>query len=289
MADVFDLSQQIIYAEEFGKENYKFFQDNIDLGVGSWMNDLSPLIDENCRKAITCALDDSKKVIEVVRYLVKQNDIEKYKMFIDIWKKHAPAKATQFETALLKRIEDQNAINSNPNSYLKRTECENSIKPNSYLKRTECENSIKPNSYLKRTECENSIKPNSYLKRTECENSIKSSSKPKPLLKVIADQYSNPLLVIIENQNPINPKPLLNKIDVQNQFSLYSLYQGLPKGVFITYYKGVFITYYKGVFITYNKGVFITYNKGVFLTYNKGVFITYNKGVFITYNNYAFW
>ena len=243
MADVFDLSQQIIYAEEFGKENYKFFQDNIDLGVGSWMNDLSPLIDENCRKAITCALDDSKKVIEVVRYLVKQNDIEKYKMFIDIWKKHAPAKATQFETALLKRIEDQNAINSKPNSYLKRTECENSIKSSS--------------------------NPNPLLK-------VIADQFSNPLLVIIENQNPinpKPLLNKIDVQNPFSLYSLYQGLP-KGVFITYN------KGVFITYNKGVFITYNKGVFITYNKGVFITYNKGVFITYNKGVFITYNNYAF---------
>ena len=110
MADEFELNQQIIYAEEFGPKNYDFFRNNIALGVGSWMKDLSQLIEEKCRDAIICVIDDKEKVIEVVRYLVKQNDVEKYKMFIDIWREHAPAKATQFERALLKRIEEQSPL-----------------------------------------------------------------------------------------------------------------------------------------------------------------------------------
>ena len=107
MADVFELNQQIIFAEEFGPKNYNFFGENIMLDDGSWMKDLSQLIDAKCRDAITVTLNKREMVIEVFKCLVRQNDINKYKMFIEIWKEHAPAKATQFERALLKRIEDQ--------------------------------------------------------------------------------------------------------------------------------------------------------------------------------------
>ena len=84
MADVFNLGQELIYAEEFGEKNYDFFRNNIALEDGSWIKDLSQLIDVKCSDTLIVTLNKKEKVIEGVKCLVRQNDIEKYNMFIDI-------------------------------------------------------------------------------------------------------------------------------------------------------------------------------------------------------------
>ena len=102
MAEVNPLD--LIYAKAFGNNNYSFFKEHIELNVGSWMNDLNDLIDDNCRYDLTHALHENEKPIIVARFLTQQNSIPKYKQFIIIWKKYEPAYALQFEENLRKKI-----------------------------------------------------------------------------------------------------------------------------------------------------------------------------------------
>ena len=102
-----DLALKLIYADYFGPENYKFFKDHVDITVGSWINDLRRLIDEECNRDITLELNNKEKIIHVLLYLKRQDDISKYENFINIWKKHDPARASQFELALRHKIRNQ--------------------------------------------------------------------------------------------------------------------------------------------------------------------------------------
>ena len=86
-----------IYAAQFGEKNHDFFRTHIDLTVDSWIGDLKDLIDENTQQQITYEVNDREKIIKVVRYLEKADDIRKYKKFISIWKTKAPAVARRFE------------------------------------------------------------------------------------------------------------------------------------------------------------------------------------------------
>ena len=105
MAEVDALN--VTYAEAFGQRNHAFFRDNIHITTGSWMKDLKDLIDDKCRNDLTIALNANEKPIIVAQFLIKQNSILKYKRFINIWKKHDPAKAKQFENNLQNRIDNQ--------------------------------------------------------------------------------------------------------------------------------------------------------------------------------------
>ena len=108
-----------IYAEAFGDNNHSFFKRCINLAVGSWMKDLSSLIDKKCRQNVIYEIKDSDKIIAVLRYLTSKNDIKMYEKFITIWKKHDPAKADLFEGNLSTSIE--NAANTAEESEGKQT------------------------------------------------------------------------------------------------------------------------------------------------------------------------
>ena len=104
-----DLAVKLIYRKHFGQEHYDFLSENIDLTTSSnsWIKDLSGLIDDECSRAITYALNNKSKIIHVMLFLQKENDIQKYENFIDIWKKHDPAIAYQFEGDLRQKIRNQ--------------------------------------------------------------------------------------------------------------------------------------------------------------------------------------
>ena len=104
MAEVDRLN--LIYADEFGENNYHFFRKHIKLNVGSWMYDLKNLIDAECLYNLTYELNENEKPIIVVRFLTQQNSVPKYKQFISIWKKHGPAKVIQFENSLRQKIKN---------------------------------------------------------------------------------------------------------------------------------------------------------------------------------------
>ena len=109
MAEVDRLN--LIYADEFGENNYHFFRKHIELNVGSWMNDLKNLIDAECLNNLTYALNEKEKPIIVARFLTRQNSVPKYKQFISMWKKYEPARAKQFEKSLRQKIKDAGLIN----------------------------------------------------------------------------------------------------------------------------------------------------------------------------------
>ena len=105
MAEVDALN--LIYAEAFGSKNHDFFRNNICITFGSWMKDLKVLINDDCHKNLNNELNNNEKPIIVAQFLRTQNNILKYKRFINIWKKHDPAIAKQFENNLRKQIDNQ--------------------------------------------------------------------------------------------------------------------------------------------------------------------------------------
>ena len=101
---------RLLYHEVFGNNSHDFFRQHIDLTVGSWMSDLKQMIDEKSLNEIICEINDKEKAIIVARYLIQKNDIRKYKAFIEIWKKHVPARAEQFQRCLKTKIEDNGLL-----------------------------------------------------------------------------------------------------------------------------------------------------------------------------------
>ena len=99
-------SLQIVYADMFGVVNYKFFRERIDLNTGAWMADLRSILDDDCLRRVALSLSGRDKIIEVIKYLRKENNIGKYKKFIEIWKKHDPARAQQFDRYLKQIIQN---------------------------------------------------------------------------------------------------------------------------------------------------------------------------------------
>ena len=102
-----DLALKLIYADHFGPKNYSAFRNHVDISVGSWINDLARLIDKECYEDITCESNNKEKIIHVLLFLKKQDDIQKYKNFITIWKKHDRIRASLFALALRKKIRNQ--------------------------------------------------------------------------------------------------------------------------------------------------------------------------------------
>ena len=85
----------------FGEINHDYIRENIDLSIGSWLNDLRVVIVDKAYLAeIMLATKNEEKGILAVRYLVQKNDVILYKTFIRLWEKHSPAKAKQFEVNL---------------------------------------------------------------------------------------------------------------------------------------------------------------------------------------------
>ena len=105
MTTIARLELELIYREVFKASH--FIRENIDINAGSWMSDLDAIIDEKCRENIVLDLTGNGKGVIVVDYLIQQNDINKYKMFIKVWKKHDPAIAKKFELAIKKKITDK--------------------------------------------------------------------------------------------------------------------------------------------------------------------------------------
>ena len=72
------------------------------------MKDLTNLIgDHDCLEQFRNALTNEDKIKHVIAFLNKKNDIMIYTKFINIWKEHDPALASQFENIL--RTEIHNA------------------------------------------------------------------------------------------------------------------------------------------------------------------------------------
>ena len=99
------IALQLIYADEYGKENYYFFRNNIDFSFGSWEKDLRDIIDDDCQSDFTLETNNEKKAEIVAKFLTKKNDIITYKKFIAVWKKYGGARADQFEQKLKRRLE----------------------------------------------------------------------------------------------------------------------------------------------------------------------------------------
>ena len=107
MSEDNQLRLQLLYRHAFGEERHNYFEKYVDLNVGSWMSDLNVIIDESYRNKIGLGLTNSEKLAKLMRYLMQKNDINKYKMFILIWKKNDLAIAKQFEENLLLRIREE--------------------------------------------------------------------------------------------------------------------------------------------------------------------------------------
>ena len=98
---------QLTYRDAFGEEQHDFMRKFIDVTKGSWMKDLNEFIDNECRENVFCETNDKEKVIVVINFLIQENEINKYKRFIDVWKKHDPAKAEQFEKKIKQKLQNQ--------------------------------------------------------------------------------------------------------------------------------------------------------------------------------------
>ena len=99
------IALQVIYYNEFKKDNYKFLKDNIDFSVSLWMKDLLDFISDECKNCLIRAWNNAEKVESVANFLIQRNDITTYKKFIAVWKKYGGAKARQFELKLQTMIE----------------------------------------------------------------------------------------------------------------------------------------------------------------------------------------
>ena len=64
-------------------------------------------IDDEYLHDIRIKMNNNEKVVHLVTYLIKENRITLYKSFISIWKILDPAKATQFEEFIKRKINDQ--------------------------------------------------------------------------------------------------------------------------------------------------------------------------------------
>ena len=84
----------------FGEKYHDYFRKNINLKIGSWLNDLTVIIEADCLRKIKIAIKNEENGILVLQYLVQKNDIVMYKTFIELWKKHDSAIANQFEINL---------------------------------------------------------------------------------------------------------------------------------------------------------------------------------------------
>ena len=102
----------MIYREAFGDEAYQdIMRKTINLTDGPWLRELKNrrIIDQKCASDINTELNVKNKIIVVVKYLTKENNINKYTAFIDLWKELDPAYANTFESKIQKQIADQGA------------------------------------------------------------------------------------------------------------------------------------------------------------------------------------
>ena len=92
-----------------------FMKKNIKFEETEWLNELQEIINRKNLDDIRLKLNNNAKVEAVIKYLIKENDILKYKTFIKIWKKIDPSAASQFQKNLKEECFNQGLLDNDNN------------------------------------------------------------------------------------------------------------------------------------------------------------------------------